>query len=116
MNDVRIRPKKTNYETDSPHSIDFFQLPEIIDEENYDELTADKIYVYKATLLSNVKFTVQDVETKPQAVTFDTTTREIDLAGGQKIANSKAIVIGERIGKQWYIARELKVGGEVLDG
>ena len=112
---VRVRDKKKLLETDGPRSIAIFKLPEIIDEENYEELTADKIYVYKATLLSNVKFTVLDVETKPQTITFDATTIEEDLAGGQKIAKSKSIVIGERIMGQWYILRDLKVGGDVLD-
>ncbi|QDT95564.1 hypothetical protein [Gimesia aquarii] len=111
----RVRDKKTHHETDVPSTIAFFKISnDVID--SLGELEGDLIYVVPATLLSNVKFTVQDVETLPQTITYKETDREEMIAVGTKIegvVESKSIVIAEKLWGAWFLTRVLRVGGNV---
>lgn len=106
MND-RIRPKKTIYETDGPSTIEFFKLNAFDDMQ--DDLSDGNVWVYEATLLSNVKFELDDPFTRGQLVSYVETETTVKLAGGQAINSSTAIVIGELLHAGWYITRELVV-------
>lgn len=104
------REKKTHYETDPQRTIEMFKLPEL--DEGSAELPDGEIYVYNATLLSNVKFDLDNVMTQPSLVSYVETETSLKLAGGPTIASSEAIVIAEYIHGAWFVTKELVVPDE----
>ena len=106
----RTRDKKNIYDPDGPRNLAFFKLPLFDDSQS--DLSDGSIWVYDATLLSNVTFDLDDPFNIPQLLDYTETSITMKLAGGQAINTSQSIVIAEKLLGQWYIIRELVVPDE----
>ncbi|QDT26787.1 hypothetical protein Enr10x_20970 [Gimesia panareensis] len=110
MSNLRIRPKKMNYETDPIRTIEIFKVPSIDTTIEIPDWPDGYIKIYTGTLLSNVKFELDDPMNNGQLVSYEETNITKKLCGSQ-FANERytRLVIAERLLASWYILRDLVV-------
>lgn len=109
MYDSRIRSKSSHYQNDEARTLEFFKL--VAFDDSQEDLNG-KIWVYTATLLSNVKFELNDPMNSGQLLSYVETDKQLKIAGSSEINTSKAIVIAEFLSGGWFIIKELVVPDE----